>query len=628
MRRIVYAALTVLVVAVAALSALPLFVSSEGVRQQILDSAVSITGREMSFRGTPQITFNPFLGFELNDVVFDDPDAAATEAPFLRMERLQGRLNILPALTGRAEMSNYRFVRPQFNLRVYGDGTASWAFPQGRVWSVLNAARAAREATPAGQTPDLSGIATLQLGTVEIVDGTFNYDDRKTGRQETFTNFNGQLSWPGTSSNWSMDGSFIWRNEAFKFGAVSSQPLLLLSGGTAPFTAKLSSGAVDFSFEGDANLIANLHLTGNAKLATPSLRRLVGLYAAALPPGSTLSSFSISGKLDATPGRLAFTGANVELDGNAGSGALQLSFDKQVPKLAGTIAAGQIDLTPYLADLTADGVEQAAGHDSPPMLAMDVDLRVSAATAKAARLLLSDVAATVSLQKGEAAFELGNASVFGGIVTAKFKLRRQEGNYNAELNAMASGFDAAAAIAMAGAKKPPLSGKASFEARLAASGKDIAEIRTAITGLVTGRIENGILTGVDFADLMRQSQTKNPDVPKLAGETAFRTVEANVILNRSHAEINRIAISNSRVLAQIAGRADLAQGGLALRMLLTPSQPAADGSPAPEARLVVGGSLANPVLTRAPALGNPASPGVNGSVPLADPVSLGATSAN
>ncbi|HSO46857.1 MAG TPA: AsmA family protein, partial [Rhizobiaceae bacterium] len=200
MRRIVYAALTVLVVAVAALSALPLFVSSEGVRQQILDSAVSITGREMSFRGTPQITFNPFLGFELNDVVFDDPDAAATDAPFLRMERLQGRLDILPALTGRAEMSNYRFVRPQFNLRVYGDGTASWAFPQGRVWNVLNAARAAREATPAGQKPDLSGIANLQLGTVEIVDGTFNYDDRKTGRQETFTNFNGQLSWPGTSS--------------------------------------------------------------------------------------------------------------------------------------------------------------------------------------------------------------------------------------------------------------------------------------------------------------------------------------------------------------------------------------------------------------------------------------------
>ncbi len=628
MRRIVYAVLTVLVVAVAALSALPLFVSGEGVRQQILDSAVSLTGREMTFRDTPRITFNPFLGFELSDVVFNDADAAATDAPFLRMERLQGRLKILPALTGRAEMSNYKFVRPQFNLRVYGDGTASWTFPQGRVRDVLNAARAAREATPAGQKPDLASIATLPLGTVEIIDGTVNYDDRKTGRQETFTNFNGQLSWPGTSSNWSMSGNFIWRNEAFKFGAGSSQPLLLLSGGTAPFTAKLSSGAVDFSFDGEANLIADLHLAGNATLTTPSLRRLAGLYAATLPPGSTLSSFSISGKLDATPGRLAFTGADVQLDGNSGSGALQLSFDKEVPKLAGTIAAGQVDLTPYLADLTARDDEPATAPDSLPMLAMDIDLRISAATAKAARLLLSDIAATVSLQKGEAAFELGNASAFGGTLTAKFKIRRQQGLYDAELDAIASAIDAAAAIKMAGAESLPLSGTASLEAKLASSGASMAEIRGALTGLITGKIENGVLYGVDFADLMRQSQSTNPDAPKLAGETAFRTVEANVTLNRSHAEINRIAVSNSKVLAQIAGRADLTQGGLALRMLLTPSQPSPDGTPAAEARLVVGGSLANPVLTRAPALGNPASPGGSGSVPQADPVSLGATSAN
>ncbi len=628
MRRIVYSALTVLVVAVAALSALPLFVSGEGVRQQILDSVLSITGREMTFRDTPRITFNPFLGFELNDVVFNDANAAAADAPFLRMERLQGRLKILPALAGRAEMSNYRFVRPQFNLRVHGDGTTNWVFPQGRIWNVLNAARAAREATPAGQKPELSGIATLQLGTVEIVDGTFNYDDRRNGRHETFTNFNGHLSWPGTSSNWSMDGNFIWRNEAFKFGAGSSQPLLLLSGGTAPFTAELSSGALDFSFEGEANLIADLHLAGNAKLATPSLRRLAGLHAATLPPGSTLSAFSVSGTLDATPGRLSFTGADVQLDGNSGSGALQLSFDKQVPKLAGTIAAGQIDLTPYLADLAAKGGEASPVQDGLPMLAMDIDLRLSAATAKAARLSLSDVAATVSLQKGEAAFELGNASAFGGVLTAKFKLRRQEGLYKAELNATASAFDAAAAIRMAGAEKSPLSGTASFETRLAASSADMAEIHKAVTGQVTGKIENGVLAGVDFAELMRQSQTENADISKLAGETAFRTVDANLTLNRSHAEINRIAISNSRVLAQIAGRADLMQGGLALRMLLTPSQPAPDGAPAPEARLVVGGSIANPVLTRARAPGGMETPGGSDYTPQADPVSLGAANAN
>jgi hypothetical protein len=181
---------------------------------------------------------------------------------------------------------------------------------------------------------------------------------------------------------------------------------------------------------------------------------------------------------------------------------------------------------------------------------------------------------------------------------------------------------------MAGAQKPQLSGTANFEARLTSDGVTMADVGRAVTGLVTGKIENGVVGGVDFAELMRQSQTANADIPKLAGETAFRTLEANVNLDGSHAEINRIAVSNSQVLAQIAGRADLAQGGLALRMLLTPSQPSPEGTPAPETRLVLGGSLANPVITRAPAIGRPDSPGESGYFPQADPVSLGAANAN
>nr|MCU0790091.1 AsmA family protein [Nitratireductor sp.] len=351
MKRIAYVLVAAVIIAAGALAALPLMVSGEFVRQQIVENVASLTGREITFRDAPRITFNPFLGVELDDVVLADAGAASGK-PLVRMERLQGQLRILPAISGRAEIASYRFVRPQFSVEVSGDGKVNWASPKGRIRAVLDEARAKRETTPAGQKPDLSSVAAVSLGRVEIVDGTVEYVDNRSGHKETFTNVNGQFSWPGTLSTWSMSGKGIWRNEAFEFAAGSSQPLMLLSGGTAPATIRLSSSALEFSFDGEANLIADLHLAGAGKLSTPSLRRFAGLFGAALPPGSTLSAFSVSGTLDATPGKLAFKDADIQLDGNSGRGALQLSLAKAMrPKLSGTIAAGQVDLSPYLAEI-------------------------------------------------------------------------------------------------------------------------------------------------------------------------------------------------------------------------------------------------------------------------------------
>lgn len=623
MRRIVYVFLAAVVVAVAALGALPLILTGEHVRQQIADNVSALTGREMTFREAPRITFRPFLGIELDDVVLGDAGASASNPPLVRMERMQGQLKILPALAGRAEISRYRFVRPQFSLRVAGDGKLNWEFPQGLLRSVLNEARARREATPAGAKPDLSAIAAVSLGKVEIVDGTLAYENSQSGHTETFTNVNAQVSWPATSSTWSMSGSGVWRNESFAFSAGSSQPLLLLSGGTAPANLTLSSGALEFSFEGEANLIADLHLAGSGNLATPSLRRFAGLFGRALPPGSTLSAFSMTGTLDATPAKLAFTEADIVLDGNAGRGALQLSMDKSMrPKLSGTIAAGQVDLSPYVADLVTDESGPSGQLPDLPMLDMEMDLRLSAASAKAGELLLTDLAATISLHNGDGVIELGNASMLGGTVTGEANLRKDGGIYLAKVNAIASGIDAGAAARLAGAGHFSVTGTASTEGSLTARGKTLAEMRQAVTGQLTARVENGVLYGVDFADLLRLAQSGTRETPKISGETAFRTLDANLRFNPGFAEISHIAIANSKVTAQLAGRTELTRGGLALRMLVTPTMPSPEGTPAPEARAVVGGSLANPVLTSAPALGIPDIPAGDALRPEPDPVSL------
>jgi hypothetical protein len=134
-----------------------------------------------------------------------------------------------------------------------------------------------------------------------------------------------------------------------------------------------------------------------------------------------------------------------------------------------------------------------------------------------------------------------------------------------------------------------------------------------------------VLRGADFADLLRRAQApaEPGELLKFAGETAFRTLSAKATLDRHMADIREMSIANSKITAQIGGRADLAQGGLALRMLVTPTEPApANITPLPEARLFVGGSLRNPLLTRSRSYGGAIEPGSEPELPKADPVSL------
>jgi hypothetical protein len=94
---------------------------------------------------------------------------------------MRGQLKILPALFGRTEITRFQFIRPQFNLRVYGDGTRGWAFPEGKIWGVLEEARRVRQAGDGNTEEALSGITKERFGIFDILDGTLFYENRITG---------------------------------------------------------------------------------------------------------------------------------------------------------------------------------------------------------------------------------------------------------------------------------------------------------------------------------------------------------------------------------------------------------------------------------------------------------------
>lgn len=587
------------------LAVLPLLVSSETVRARIVAEAQAITGREISFRDAPRITFSPFLGIEIGSVIFEDPHAGPSDPPLLQMDRLLGQLKIWPALFGQARITRYQFVRPRFNFRVYESGKVSWAFPEGQMWGVLEQLRAIRQASATGVTPDFSAIPAVPVGDFEIVDGTAVYENRNTGSRETITNLSARFVWETSRSSSTLSANGIWRGEAFKVSARSRQPLMLLSGASTPVEIDLSSNALKFGFRGEANLLADLHLRGRTSVEAPSVRRVLGLFGNEVAQGSTLSGFSVTGQMVASPNQFNFTDADVTLDGNRGKGALQISYrGRDMPKVNGTLACDSLDLTPYFAAFRQDagtGRSNLGGlrlSDS-----LEFDLRISAARAILPWLTARDLAAAISIRPQESLIDIGNASVFGGTLAGSIATRFKQAEATIEAKGMLSGFDAAQASELFSGSPLKYAGKGDAQIAFKSHGARPEDVPANLRGSARLKLSDGAITGIDFAEMHAVSLAPNGTRDlKLGGQTAFKELNANLDLFRKTVLVRNFRLSSAKGIADVSGKADLRSRGIAMRIGLgPPPESTAPGAPySMDALVFVGGSIDAPLFTRNP----------------------------
>ncbi len=603
MKRTVLAAFVVVLGLAALALSLPYLVSADRIKQQIEARVLSVTGKTIGFSGSPRITFNPFLGMEVTNVVLRDPQSIATDPPMLQMEKLRGRILFFPALLGRIEIGDYQFVRPRFNLRNTPTSGQNWISPSGDLTLIIETAKTRRETNVLPGSPGLPSLPALQLGKFEIVDGTVYYENRATSRRETFTNINGMFAWPDSNSAFNFQGDCIWRDEAFEFRLSSGDPLLLLSGGTTALDARIVSDAFIFEFSGNGNLISNLHLTGEGRMEAASLIRFARLFGAPLSPVSAFADFSISGKLETTPQKLVFSDATVEMDGNTGRGNLQLSFGKtSLPQIDGTISAIQLVLTRYAEAFTiADQPALTATPAPVSLLDINLDLRLSAQSVQMGNTKVKDVAATLSTRNSEALLEVGNSTLAGGVLTGKMSLGKKELAWVLGMDARLDGFDLAEASSRYASGGFHFSGQGNATLRGQSTGDDISSAFGNMEGEFAATAQNGTLSGIDFQQLLMLAQDPGGTglQSSLAGETAFRELKANVLLNRDFATVGSMQIANSKVLADIHGRANFGDGGIALQIQLAPGPSVLPGPSAPlPVRLFAGGSYAAPLLTR------------------------------
>ena len=601
MKRILVALVLALVIATALVAALPFLISSDLVKERLLSGARELTGREVTFRGNPSVSFNPFLGVEILDVAIADADDPSKS--LVSMEKMQAQLEVLPALIGQAEITNFRFFRPHFTLTVNTSGISNWVFDKGQFRRHLDQLSA-----QAGQTDDTApppALPPLALGRFEIIDGNVTYSDEISGIDHAITNLNGTVNWPTAQSRFQSDLKGVWRGEQVALNLNAANMMHLLSGKKTDLDFKLQSAPVEASFNGQANIIADLHLAGALSINSPSFNRFAEFLDYSLLDGLFFGEFSASGMVDATPKGASLTGASVSIGGNQSSGLLQWSLgEDEVPKVNGTLAFDSVSLNNFLQAVTQQRSIAASGQtDLPENTPLELDLRLSANTVQMGEITATEFAATLSSAKGVWFLDVGNASLFSGSLIAKLETDFNDLSPKFKLNASASGLDLATLFNALGADTTALSGSMKLKLEAITSGETHYELAKNTNGKVELNVSPATITNLDFARVYEALNQKEfrltPD--DVSGTTTLEelAIEFSIFDGIAWTTDNHLQ-SNGHKLTLI-GNADLYLGGLALRGDLEPL--AAQDQTAEEVKrskrsLFIGGTLMAPLLTR------------------------------
>lgn len=582
--------------------ALPYAASTRLVRDRIAHEMSEWSGFEVSIGAPPEITVWPDLQANLTNVTLSLPGGMG-KMPAITAERVEIELSALAALGGSVEFSRARFIRP----RILIEGAPAVpallaALPRGgRIAQAIGTARQiVAEDRAAPDTARLPGDA---FGVVEFSDGTIVAVSNG-AETEIATGLAGKVGWEALNGRANAAATGVWRGEQFSVDAASANPLLFFGGAATQITASLKSAPANLSFDGTASLGENPYAEGRVRFSAPSMRKMFEWSGAGLPDGSAIGAIALDGHILGDPGRVRFENVEIKLDGQPARGALDLIMAGKLPMVAGTLAFHRLDLTSFLSAFTP--LDASAG-EGPGIIDADfagrfnLDLRLSAAQATIGPIMLADVAATVRVDEGLAAFDLSDASAFGGNFQAGLRFDRKAEGSLVEMRLLASDVDGGAFAAAAGMTRLAPIGRGTVSIILKGDGSSWNALLAHANGSFSASFGQGALSGINLEALVARSRTGDPfTLEAVAGDASpIDALELKANFADGVASIEKAEVRSPLNRIALAGSARLAGGSLDLSARIQPQQQAAAGTPDPgnAATFLVGGSWSAPVFT-------------------------------
>lgn len=590
------------------IAVVPFLASTRIVRDRIADEMSSWSGYRVTIGSAPEIDVWPSFSAILTNVAMT-PWGAPEHPPVIEAERVEIKLSALAALRGDVVFSSVNLVRPTLRVDRMEDGSYQPA-PSGG-GRIAIAIGEAREAVAANATkPDLNRVSSEPFGTIEVRDGRVTvFADGKD--REILTDIAGKLNWPALNKAATVNATMIWHGESVNLEAYSATPLVLLAGGAAPATVALTSAPATASFNGTVKTDRNAYVDGKVKFAAPSLRRLLEWSRADVSAGSAIGAVSIAGRVIGDTQRVKLENAEITLDKNPGMGALDLTFGESVPVISGTLAFETLDLHSFLAAFAPAVPGTAAEIDPAFSNRIGLDLRLSAGRAVAGSVTLADVAATAQIKNGLVAFDISDASAFGGNLQAGVRFDRKVEGTAAEMRFLASDIEGGAFGAAAGMTRLVPIGRGNISVIIKGPGRVWESVIENGEGSISASFGPGALSEFDLASFLKRCAEGGffalDDVSK--GTLPIEGAELKASISHGVITIEKAEARAPQGRLWLTGIVPYTSRGLALSGgIVPPDQAAAPNGVQPPSTFFVGGSWNAPFISPVKPPSAPATP--------------------
>jgi AsmA protein len=585
-KRLGLAVVTLAGAAFAALIVLSLLIPADTVRDSIKAEIRTVTGLDPVLRGDVVVSL-----FPTGTVVFDRVELGdnRTSEPAMTVDQLVVRLRFFPLLIGRIEIADVSLVRPTIAISFMPDGSSNWSSHVGAL---------ARALQP-------SPNRVVSFSEIRIGDGRVILRDEARKITETLSNVEFALAWPSISRTFAATGRFIWHDEIIEGAFSLSDFVAALVGDRSGLKVRLSGAPVKFAFDGYISHRPTLRMEGTLAADGPSLRDALRWTAHRVPPGSGFGRFSLKAQTNVVGGNVALSGANVELDGNVGEGALTFVTDAR-QTVQGTLAAEGLDLTPYISairlltsgdrnwdrvPITLDGLND-----------VDVDLRLSAARVTLANVKLGRTAVAANLRGGRFTVTVGESEAFGGVVKGSFGLARTPSGAELKAQLQFTEVDLDQCLGeLFGVRR--IEGKGNLGFAVDSKGASVYGLTQALNGTANLISRKGAIAGLNVEQLLKRL-AKNPlsvGNELRSGKTPYSLLTANLKIEQGTINVDDVRIEGPALRLSLAGSASIPARDLDLTgtasLLSIEASGSAEAATAFELPFMVRGPWDDPLLS-------------------------------
>ena len=581
-KRLGIAIAAVVLASFAALGAMALLIPVDTVRDAAKAEIRSVTGLDLVLRGDVAVSLFPTGSISFADVTLGD-DAK----PVLAADRLTARLRFFPLFAGRVQIADVSLVRPRINVSFDGDGHSNWA-------SLVDAL--ARALGPKANRPaDATSFTEIRIN-----DGTITLQDATRGIDETFKNVELALAWPFISKSFAATGRIVWHDEPIDTAITLTDFASALAGDRSGMKIRLAGAPVKFAFEGNWSTRPTLQIEGTLAADAPSLRETLRWTGLKPLSGGGFGRFALKAKTNVSGGTIALSTVNVELDGNVAEGVLAFATDGR-QTLQGTLAAGELDLTPYVATIRLLTSNERDWNRVPLVIdgltGVDLDLRLSAAQITLGRAKLGRTAVAANLRGGKLLVTIGESQAFGGVLKGSMALAASD--VGAEFKSQLQFTDVDLEKCLGDIFQfRRIDGRGDMAVALDATGTSVLAMTRTLNGTANLNGRDGSLVGWNVEQLLRRLERRplSGTGDFRNGRTPFEKLTADFKITEGIATVDSIILEGSKVRLGLAGSASIPARDFDLHGVASLAVASTDTAPAFELPFVVQGPWDDPIL--------------------------------